>query len=70
MCVSVHDNFVYIAVMYQLHIYTHVRTYVGRLLQKTENHYSDFYIQLAAHFLLEIYQETGTVIIGTIFCSI
>ena len=36
--------------------------YAGRLLRKTENQYSDFYIQLAAHFLLEVYQETGCVV--------
>jgi len=39
-----------------------IYTYTGRLLRKTENQYSDFYIQLAAHFLLEVYQETGCVI--------
>ena len=26
-----------------------------------EYQYSDFYVQLAAHFLLEVYQETGAV---------
>ena len=35
--------------------------HAGRLLRKTEYQYSDFYIQLAAHFLLEVYQETGAV---------
>ena len=29
-----------------------------------ENQYSDFYIQLAAHILLEVYQETGNAIVG------
>ena len=42
------------------HTFVHIN-HTGRLLRKTENQYSDFYIQLAAHFLLEVYQETGTV---------
>ena len=43
-----------------MYIYVHIN-HAGRLLWKTEYQYSDFYIQLAAHFLLEVYQETGTV---------
>ena len=41
-------------------MYLHIN-HAGRLLRKTEYQYSDFYIQLAAHFLLEVYQETGAV---------
>ena len=44
--------------------------HAGRLLRKTEDQYSDFYIQLAAHFLLEVYQETGTVYCYTILCTV
>ena len=45
-----------------VHMYVYVHTnHAGRLLRKTEYQCSDFYIQLAAHFLLEVYQETGTV---------
>ena len=40
---------------------------IGRLLQKTENQYSDFYIQLAAHILLEVYQETGNAIVRQLY---
>ena len=43
-----------------MRVYVHIN-HAGRLLRKTEYQYSDFYIQLAAHFLLEVYQETGTV---------
>ena len=46
--------------MHTAHTFVHIN-HTGRLLRKTENQYSDFYIQLAAHFLLEVYQETGTV---------
>ena len=44
--------------IYICHVQT-CRYSVRRLLQKLENQYSDFYIQLAAHILLEVYQETG-----------
>ena len=39
----------------------HHNNLTGRLLRKTENQFSDFYVQLAAHLLLEVYQETGNV---------
>ena len=44
--------------------------HAGRLLRKTEYQYCDFYIQLAAHFLLEVYQETGTVYCYTILRTV
>ena len=50
----------YIVNIHTAHTFVHIN-HTGRLLRKTENQYSDFYIQLAAHFLLEVYQETGTV---------
>ena len=46
--------------IHTIHAFVHIN-HTGRLLQKVGNQYSDFYIQLAAHFLLEVYQETGTV---------
>ena len=46
--------------IHTIHAFVHIN-HTGRLLWKMENQYSDYYIQLAAHFLLEVYQETGTV---------
>ena len=48
------------------YVYVHIN-HAGRLLWKTEYQCSDFYIQLAADFLLEVYQETGTVNCYTIY---
>ena len=63
--VDVNVNIVYVYdIVNLLYVYTYVYVHInhaGRLLRKTEYQYSDFYIQLAAHFLLEVYQETGTV---------
>ena len=50
-------------------VYVHIN-HAGRLLRKTEYQFSDFYIQLAAHFLLEVYQETGTVYCYTILRTV
>ena len=65
-----HDNIVNL-----LYVCAYVCVYIpinhaGRLLWKTEYQYIDFYIQLAAHFLLEVYQETGTVYCYTILRTV
>ena len=68
----IHDNIVnllYVCEYVCVRVYVHIN-HAGRLLRKTEYQYSDFYIQLAAHFLLEVYQETGTVYCYTILCTV
>ena len=44
-------------------IMCHHNNYTGRLLRKAEDQYSDFHVQLAAHLLLEVYQELGIILI-------
>ena len=50
-------------------MYLLMHDYAGRLLWKTENQFSDFYIQLAAHILLEVYQETGILLHNLVYCK-
>ena len=52
-----------------MYVYVHIN-HAGRLLRKTEYQCSDFYIQLAAHFLLEVYQEMGSVYCYIILCTV